>query len=262
MRGLGGVILILAVVGAMTGAMLAVAIASTMGLHLSLASAGEAGVLLPVTAVAASLPAVVVGTRHTVVARLAGSSRRGGTACGRLALAWASVRAAPGRALLGARALAIGLASYGVVVAVQGALSGRLDSTRTLLGSSIELQLRGLDVAAAVSTLALGAGAVVCVLLAGSSERRRTHAVLAASGWRPGDLTWLMLVEALLVVSLGVVWGLALAGVMDALLSVPFQVGPILLAAAASALVVLLAMGIPVGAGLTTAPVAALHGGF
>lgn len=140
---------------------------------------------------------------------LAGTKRRtvfghhGPTAIG---LGMLSTR--PGRALLAATAIAIGMASVGILEAITRAFNGRLIGT--VLGEVVSLQVRNPDRIAAVCLAALGLISVALVLVLGGIEQASAYATLRAVGWREYRLTWSICVQALVIGIVGALLGAAI----------------------------------------------------
>ncbi|WP_405091204.1 ABC transporter permease [Micromonospora sp. NBC_01392] len=118
----------------------------------------------------------------------------------------------PGRTLLGAAALAIGVAALTVVGAVGYAFRGAV--VGSLLGDTVSLSVRGADTLAAAATVLLGAAAVADVLYLDVRDRATELATLRATGWTDGALARLIGYQALLLGGLGATagGGLGLAG--------------------------------------------------
>ncbi|MET8351028.1 MULTISPECIES: FtsX-like permease family protein [unclassified Micromonospora] len=131
---------------------------------------------------------------------------------GLFGLALSNVVRTPGRTLLGAGALAIGLAALTLVSAAAYAFRGAI--VGSLLGDTVSLNVRGADTLAAVVTVLLGAGAVADVLYLNVRDRAAELSTLRAVGWTDAALGRLVGYEGLLIGALGAVAGagLGLAG--------------------------------------------------
>ncbi len=118
----------------------------------------------------------------------------------------------PGRTLLGAGALAIGVAALTLVTATAYAFHGAI--VGSLLGDTVSLSVRDADTAAAVAVVLLGVAAVADVLYLNIRDRASELAVLRALGWTDAALGRLIGYEGLLLGALGAVAGagLGLAG--------------------------------------------------
>ncbi len=111
----------------------------------------------------------------------------------------------PGRTILGASSLFIGVAALAVLIAIQTGFQG--DVTGTLLGDAIAVQVRHVDYIAAALTIGLGASAVADIAYLNITERAAEIGTLRASGWGERHLRRLFGTEALLTASLGAVLG-------------------------------------------------------
>jgi len=118
----------------------------------------------------------------------------------------------PGRTLLGAGALAIGVAALTLVTAAAYAFRGAI--VGSLLGDTVSLSVRGADALAAVATVLLGAAAVADVLYLNIRDRAAELSTLRATGWTDAALGRLIGYEGLLLGTLGALTGagLGLAG--------------------------------------------------
>ncbi|MCW3815074.1 FtsX-like permease family protein [Micromonospora sp. DR5-3] len=114
----------------------------------------------------------------------------------------------PGRTLLGAGALAIGVAALTVVAAAAYAFRGAI--VGSLLGDTVSLSVRGADAMAAVATVLLGAAAVADVLYLNIRDRAAELATLRATGWTDAALRRLIGYEGLLLGALGALAGAGL----------------------------------------------------
>ncbi|SCG35204.1 FtsX-like permease family protein [Micromonospora echinaurantiaca] len=125
-----------------------------------------------------------------------------------LSLALVNLVRTPGRTLLGAGALAIGVAALTVVAAVSYAFHGAI--VGNLLGDTVALTVRGADALAAAATVLLGAAAVADVLYLNIRDRATELAALRATGWTDLELGRLIGYEGLLLGTLGALTGAAL----------------------------------------------------
>ncbi|RIV38645.1 FtsX-like permease family protein [Micromonospora radicis] len=123
-------------------------------------------------------------------------------------LALANLVRAPGRTLLGAAALAIGVAALTLVTAAAWAFQGTI--VGSLLGDAVSLSVRSADAMAAVATVLLGAAAVADVLYLNIRDRSAELATLRATGWTDAALGRLIGYEALFLGLLGALTGAAL----------------------------------------------------
>ncbi|MEV0153647.1 FtsX-like permease family protein [Micromonospora sp. NPDC050686] len=125
-----------------------------------------------------------------------------------LGLALANLVRTPGRTLLGAGALAIGVAALTLVAAAAYAFRGAI--VGSLLGDLVSLSVRGADALAAVATVLLGAAAVADVLYLNIRDRAAELATLRATGWTDAALGRLIGYEGLLLGLLGALTGAGL----------------------------------------------------
>ncbi|MBY8874093.1 ABC transporter permease [Micromonospora sp. PLK6-60] len=123
-------------------------------------------------------------------------------------LALANLVRTPGRTLLGAGALAIGVAALTLVAAAAYAFRGAI--VGSLLGDLVSLSVRGADALAAVATVLLGAAAVADVLYLNIRDRAAELATLRATGWTDAALGRLIGYEGLLLGLLGALTGAGL----------------------------------------------------
>ncbi|NES31078.1 FtsX-like permease family protein [Micromonospora terminaliae] len=166
-------------------------------------------------------------------------------------LALANLVRTPGRTLLGAGALAIGVAALTLVAAVGYAFRGAI--VGTLLGDTVALSVRGADALAAGATVLLGAAAVADVLYLNIRDRAAELATLRATGWTDLALGRLVGYEGLLLGGLGALAGAGL-GTGGAAWLVGDVPGALVLVAAVTA-----AGGVLLTAGAALAPAALLR---
>ena len=117
-----------------------------------------------------------------------------------IALARSNLLRAPGRTLLGAVSLALGIAALTLIAMIDLAFHSTVSGS--LLGDAVVLQTRPTDYLAAGVTALLGAVAVADVLYVNIRERASEFALLGATGWSDAQLTRLAGYEA---VGLGVI---------------------------------------------------------
>jgi hypothetical protein len=125
-----------------------------------------------------------------------------------LGLAAVNLIRTPGRSLLGASALAIGIAALTLVTVVAWTFRGAV--VGSLLGDAVSLSVRGADVLAATATVLLGVAAVADVLYLGIRDRAAEFAALRATGWTESALSRLVAYEGLLLGGLGALAGAGL----------------------------------------------------
>ena len=143
-----------------------------------------------------------------------------------------NLRRLPGRTLVSAAGLVIGIAALTLLLGIQRAFQGTL--VGTLLGSAIALQVRGVDLTAAALTIVLAAVSVADVLYLNLRERASELVTLRTTGWSDRHLARLVGFEALALGLVGSLGGAVLGVALGALfLDVP--VGSLALAAALAA---------------------------
>ncbi|MFG2040742.1 FtsX-like permease family protein [Dactylosporangium sp. NPDC048998] len=161
-------------------------------------------------AVLAGLPPAVAASRARPARGLrpvALRPRRAGRPRGPLGLGLRNLLRVPGRTLLGAAALAIGITAATLLGAVTFAFHGAI--VGTLLGDAVSLQVRSVDTIAVSATVLLGALAVADVLYLNIRDRSAELATLRATGWTAGALGRLVAAEGF---GIGVLGGLLGAG--------------------------------------------------
>ncbi|MET7467666.1 ABC transporter permease [Micromonospora sp. NPDC005599] len=203
-----------AVLGLVAG-LLAVGLAAPLGRALGIGVDWRQALLaVPVAlllSLAAGLPPALRAARtHPVAAlrpQVAGvfRARRARTVAG---MALVNLARTPGRTLLGAAALAIGVAALTLVAAVTYAFRGAV--VGSLLGDTVSLSVRGADTLAAAATVLLGAAAVADVLYLDIRDRAAELATLRATGWTDGALARLVGCQALFLGGIGALTGAGL----------------------------------------------------
>jgi hypothetical protein len=185
------------------------------------------------------------GGRHRPVRRVSGIAR-------------ANLLRRPARLVSGALGLFIGVAAFAVLLAVQIAFQGQV--VGTALGDIVSVQVRSVDLIAAVLALLLGAFSVADVLAVNLRDRAGEQAVLAATGWRPATLFRLAFTEGMVVGVVGAVAGGAVGlGVAAILTGTAVAVLPAaILAAVIGLLLVGVVLTVPAWQASQTAPAAAL----
>jgi predicted lysophospholipase L1 biosynthesis ABC-type transport system permease subunit len=123
-------------------------------------------------------------------------------------LALTNLARTPGRTALAAVALAVGVASVTMLLAVTVAFHGAV--TGTLLGDAVSLQVRTVDEVAVAAIVLLGLVAVADVLYLGITERASEFATLRATGWSETAIARLVTTEG---IGIGVFGALLGAGV-------------------------------------------------
>ncbi|MEV0489542.1 ABC transporter permease [Streptomyces atratus] len=192
------------------GSLLSLLLAGPFGLGVSpLRAAAAVPIALVLSLLATALPALRASSGHPAASlrpavRAARRPRRHHTVTG---LACANLARVPGRTLLGAAALAVGVAAVTTIAAILWSFED--DVVGTVMGDAIALRARGVDIAASTGTALLGAFAAADVIYLGIRERAAEFAVLQATGWSDGELTRLVLTEGTLLGVLGATTGAA-----------------------------------------------------
>ncbi|WP_410821797.1 FtsX-like permease family protein [Micromonospora sp. 050-3] len=198
-----------------TAGLLSLALAVPLGIALGVdvdwrRSALAVPIALLLALAAGLVPALRAARAHPAAALRpivapAGWVRRPRTLFG---LALVNLARTPGRTLLGAGALAIGVAALTLVTAAAWAFRGAI--VGSLLGDVVSLSVRGADTVAATATVLLGAAAVADVLYLNIRDRAAELATLRAIGWTDAELGRLVGYEGL---ALGLVGSTAGAAV-------------------------------------------------
>ncbi|MEV4813484.1 FtsX-like permease family protein [Micromonospora avicenniae] len=191
-------------------------------------------VALLLALVAGLVPALRASRAHPAAALRppVAAVRRGNRPRTLFQLALTNLARTPGRTLLGAGALAIGVAALTLVGAVSYAFRGAV--VGSLLGDAISVSVRGADLVAAAATVLLGAAAVADVIYLGIRDRAAELATLSAVGWADAALARLIAYEALALGALGAGSG-ALLGLLGAVVLIGAPPASLLLVAGATA---------------------------
>jgi putative ABC transport system permease protein len=193
------------------GAVIALPISSAAGFH---ASAAHAALAIPAALILAVVAALIPATRAARMAPTAALRPpvlyvgRGWRVRGVGQLALINIARAPGRSLLAAASLALGVGALTVLLAITIVFHNVL--TGTLLGSAISLEVRGSDYAAVAVIVILATAGVADVLYLNLRERAAEIATLQATGWTDGTLARLVVSEALWLGLAGSLAGAAL----------------------------------------------------
>ncbi len=123
-------------------------------------------------------------------------------------LAAVNVLRTPGRALVGAVSLAVGITSLTMLTALSLAFRGVV--VGSLLGDAVAVQVRGVDYIAVAATVLLGVLAVADVVFLNITERAAELAVIRAFGWPESALSRLVIGESLIIGLTGSLAGAAL----------------------------------------------------
>jgi putative ABC transport system permease protein len=244
-----------------TGAGLAATLAAGLRLDLPL---WRAALVIPIAVglacLAGAAPALAATRGHPldVIAPVPGTGGRRRPARRPVALAWLNLSRRPARVAAGAVGLFFGVAAFAVLLSIQLAYRGQV--VDTALGQATIIQVRAVDLIAAVLALVLGALSVADVLAVNLRERAAEQAVLAAVGWRPVTLAAVAAAEGLGVGLCGIMAGaLAGLGLATAVTGNPVAVaGPTALAAGAAVVLVAGVLVIPAWQAGRTSPALAL----
>ena len=216
------------------GALLSPPLAAALGLHASPARAALAiPVAMALAVVAGAVPATLAARADPVasVRPPALAVRRARQPSGITGLAMVNVLRTPGRTLVGALSLAVGVTALTLLIAVTMAFRGT--AVGTLLGNVVTVQVRGVDYVAVAATVALGVLAVADALLISITERAPELATIRAFGWPEPALRRLVITEGALTGIAGSVAGAALGLAGAAIFA--GQIPPLLFAAAGTA---------------------------
>ncbi|HEY2241333.1 MAG TPA: FtsX-like permease family protein, partial [Streptosporangiaceae bacterium] len=192
------------------GAALALPIAAGLGLHPSVARAALAvPVAVAVAVVAGTVPAGIA-TRADPLAAVRPPvlpARRAHHPGGITGLAVLNVARTPGRTLVGAISLAVGVAALTLLAAITVAFRGVV--VGSLLGDAVAVQIRGVDYVAVVATVLLGLLAVADVVFLNIRERAAELATIRSFGWPERTLTRMVVTEGAVIGAIGALAGAA-----------------------------------------------------
>jgi putative ABC transport system permease protein len=184
----------------LAGAAAALPLSAALGLHASLGRAALAvPVAIAVAVTAGAIPAwlaaradPIASVRPPVLA-----VRRGHHPGSITGLAVVNVLRTPGRALIGALSLAVGVTALTLLAAVTFAFRGVV--VGSLLGNAVAVQVRGVDYIAVTATIALGVLAVADVVYLNITERAAELAAIRTFGWRESALSRLVITEGAVI---------------------------------------------------------------
>ncbi len=214
------------------GAALSAAVIAGAGLSLPLSrTLLVPPVALALAVVAGMIPAALAGRGEPLdaVRPAVFAARHARPVRGLLTLAASNLRRRPGRALLAAAGLALGVAALASLLAVN--LSFRQDIAGSVMGGYITTQVRAVDYLSATLVTALGIASALDVLYLNLKERAAEIATLAATGWQRQALRRLAIYEGAGIGLAGAALGAA-AGLAGAL---ALGAGPGAVAAGAAA---------------------------
>jgi putative ABC transport system permease protein len=193
------------------GAALALPLSSALGLH---ASPGRAALAVPIAVAVALIAGLIpawLAARAEPVASVRPpvlNVRRARQPAGVTALAAVNVLRTPGRAVVGAVSLAVGVTALTILAAVSFAFRGVV--VGSLLGNAVAVQVRGVDYVAVTATVALGVLAVADVVFLNIRERAPELAAIRTFGWRETTLNRLVITEGAIIGLAGSLAGAAL----------------------------------------------------
>jgi hypothetical protein len=201
----------LAVVGAVAGtagAVVAAVVVRVFALDFSLVRVLLVAPLAIVLALASGVLPALEASRGQPLDAVRPAVAPGRRAHGRsvASLAIINVARLPLRTAIAAGALAVGVASLTILVAIERSFHGVL--VGTLLGNAVSIQVRAADIAAAAIIMSLAALAVADVLYLNLRERAAEIATLRATGWARRHVARLVSLEALAIGMLGAAAGL------------------------------------------------------
>jgi putative ABC transport system permease protein len=239
LRLLLGEILLLGTIAGLLG--LAVAVPAGAIFDLSI-TAGRAALAVPAAAVLSVLAALGPVLRATRASPLdavrppARAPRRQGGAVSVLRMAVANTLAVPGRSVLGALGLAVGILALTMLLAVTLAFRGAV--VGSVLGDAVSVQVRTIDYVSVAITLALGILGLADVLYLNVRDRGAELASLRATGWPEHALNRMIALEGLVTGTIG-----GLAGACVGLLGAHWFTG-----LGVSTLLLPTALGVAIGA--------------
>lgn len=212
-------------------------------------------VAVGLAAFAGAIPAWAAARAHPAdaVRPVLTRTRRARHHRGIVGIALANLARRPGRTILAALALAVGICAITLLLGITYAFHGQVIGT--LLGDAVTVQVRAVDYIAAATTLILGTGSVIDVLYLNLRERAAEFATLHATGWSDRPLITLIAAEAagigLLGAGLGAAAGLYL---LDNLAGKPATVLPTTIASAVGGVALAIAAAATTGTALRRLP--------
>lgn len=234
-RAVLGELLLVGFAAGVAGAGLAAALVEIFALHLPLL---RTLLVVPIAVVlalvAGVLPASNAARVHPLEAirpPVAGAGR-GRRVRGIAGIALVNLGRLPGRTLVGATGLMLGVAALTILVAIERGFGGTL--VGTVLGSAVSVQVRGADFVALALTLALAALSAGDVLYLNLRERQAEVVTLQTIGWSDAETRRLVAIEALLL-AIGASGAGAVVGVFVGAFVLGVGVATLLVAAAIAA---------------------------
>jgi putative ABC transport system permease protein len=214
-----GEVLLIGLMAGLVGAGIAAALVSVLDLRIGLARTLLVAPIAVVVSLLAGLPPAWRAARSLPLdaVRSSVTTRGGGRSARHIAtMAVVELFRVPGRTLLAAAGLFIGVGALALLLAVQVAFRGALIGT--LLGNFVSVQVRGVDLASVALAVALAGLCVADVLFLNIRERAPEVVTLRATGWGGAHLGRLVAYEGLGIGVLGSVPG-AVLGVLVAALA-------------------------------------------
>ena len=245
-----GELALVGLAGGIAGMLLAVTVAGALGDRIDWATSALAiPAALGLTAAAGVLPAARAARAQPIAAMRPPvlEAARARHARSILGLSLVNLLRVPGRTLLGALSMAIGVAALTVLVAV--ATTFRNLIVGTLLGTAVSVQVTASDYAAAAVIIVLAAAAIGDILYLNQRERAGELATLNATGWSRAALSRLTTSEGLWISLIGSVGGAVLGLLITGKLA--STVPPELMLTAAATATAGLAAGLVASAGST-----------
>lgn len=198
-------------VAGVLGSLLALPLSAAFGLSVSVPRAALAVPAAVVLALLAGVAPAFRAARSTpgeAVRPAVLVSHRARQPRGVVGLAMLNLARVPGRSVVGAASLGIGVCALTLLLAVTLAFQGEL--VGSLLGGAISVQIRAVDYVAAAVMMALGALALGDVLYLNIRDRATELTTLRAIGWRERPLGRLVATEGIGMGVVGSVVGAAL----------------------------------------------------
>jgi putative ABC transport system permease protein len=229
-----GELAVIGLVAGLVGAVAALPLSSALGLHASPARAALAVPIAVAVAVIAGLIPAWLAARAEPVASVRPpvfAVRRARQPGGITGLAVVNVLRTPGRAVVGAVSLAVGVGALTILAAVTFAFRGVV--VGSLLGNAVAVQVRGVDYVAVGATVALGILAVADVIFLNVRERAPELSAIRTFGWHESALSRLVLTEGAIIGLAGSLAGAAIGLVAAAQLAGQFPATLYLIAGAA-----------------------------
>lgn len=222
-------------IAGLIGTVIAAALATGLGLHVAVL---QMALITPVAVLLTSLAGILPvwracrATPMEAITPRVRAPRKATRIISITRLAFVGLGRWPGRTVLGAASLFVGVAALAVLIVIHQTFRGGVVGTS--LGNVVAIQVRGVDYLAAALTIALGAFAVADVAYLNISERTAEIGTLRSTGWRDSHIQRLFGTEGLLTAAFGAILGAGLS-VGAVALVLPIDVTSALSAAATAA---------------------------